>query len=84
MKCLKILCISLIPTGWTSAQWEPFEGHEYYYSSLHAEIDRMWFDARDFCMSHGGDLASIHNDGERDFIFGIVSTNIEKMISKDG
>ena len=81
MKCFKILYISLIPTGWTSAQWEPFEDHEYHYSSLHAETDRMWFDARNYCMSHGGDLASVHTDGERDFIFSMVSTNREKLIS---
>ena len=35
----------------------------------------MWFDARAYCMLQGADLASIHNDAEKNFIYDKVSRN---------
>ena len=35
----------------------------------------MWFDARAYCMLQGADLASIHNDDEKNFIYDKVSHN---------
>ena len=68
-------------TGWASGQgWMPHEGHEYFFSHMNGVLDTMWFDARDYCMREGGDLASIHNDEEKNFIYETVSP----LLSQNG
>ena len=64
-------------SGLVSCQeWLPHSGYEYFFSMLNDEVDRMWYDARSLCMSQGGDLASIHNTEEKNFIFEKVNCSL--------
>ena len=49
---------------------------------LNDEVDRMWYNARSLCMSQGGDLASIHNSQEKDFIFETVNCQFKLTFQK--
>ncbi|XP_077993134.1 macrophage mannose receptor 1-like [Glandiceps talaboti] len=50
--------------------WVYSIGACYYFSSgREVEARKGWDDARDFCLSHAGDLASIHSGLEQEFIF---------------
>ena len=70
-------------SGLVSCQeWLPHSGHEYYFSTLNDEVDRMWYDARSLCMSQGGDLASIHDSEEKDFIFETVNCQFKLNVQK--
>ena len=51
---------------------------------MNGVVDTMWFDARSYCMSEGGDLASIHNDEEKNFIYDMVSFLVSQIWSIPG
>lgn len=68
-------CILMHLTGWASGQgWMPHGDHEYWFSQIEGIVEMMWFDARAYCMEVGADLASIHNDNEKNFIYETVSS----------
>ena len=51
--------------------WWPFSGNCYYVSD--GENKKTWYQARDYCMLKGGDLASIHSNEENTQILRLVS-----------
>ena len=44
--------------------WQKYNGYQYYISTLPDEIESTWYEAREFCMQQGGDVASILNEAE--------------------
>ncbi len=49
-------------------QWRQSAGFEWYVAQSLDEIETTWHAARDFCLLSGGDIASINNQAEHDFI----------------
>ena len=55
------------------SSWLRYDTSEYYISSETEDIDKTWYEARDWCMQNGADLASILSDGETKQISSWVS-----------
>ena len=56
-----------------SSGWYLFNGSCYYISPKYgADSRKTWYDARKYCMQHGGDLASVHSQQENGFIITLV------------
>nr|XP_006815866.1 PREDICTED: macrophage mannose receptor 1-like [Saccoglossus kowalevskii] len=52
----------------TGTDWLEYNGMCYYYSDLSGTDESSWTEAREFCNSQGGELASIHSDNETDWM----------------
>ena len=50
------------------ANWRVYGGYEYYITQYAEEIDYTWYEAREWCMNNGGDLASFHTTDEQTFV----------------
>ena len=58
-------------TGTAAQDWIEYNGHEYYFQTESEDDD--FHAARDFCQQNFGELASILDQNEQDFIAGNVS-----------
>ena len=58
-------------TGTAAQDWIEYNGHEYYFQTESEDDD--FYAARDFCQQNFGELASILDQNEQDFIAGNVS-----------
>ena len=53
-------------------EWESLNGFEYMVDSSSLIT---WHEARDICQQNFGELVSILDDGEKDFVAGLVSSD---------
>ena len=55
----------------------------YYISKESDQIQKNWHDARDYCMSKGGNLVSIHGRREHSMVTGLVGTSSINNCNKE-
>ncbi|KAL5011088.1 hypothetical protein ScPMuIL_013393 [Solemya velum] len=60
---------TVIPCAGNTTDWKFYNGYCYYVSDGYgAESQMSWYDAREYCLQHGGDLLSLHSQMEDNFI----------------
>lgn len=62
----------------SSPDWKLYNGSCYYVNTPKTGPDsrKTWFEAKDYCVQQGGDLASIHTIQENGFLVTLVSTHL--------
>lgn len=55
-----------VPIGGCAPEWILFNGKCYQFNGVNNK--KTWHDARDYCIKHGGNLASVFSQKEQDFI----------------
>lgn len=71
--CFSMVC-GLQHASAARVQWTVGEGHnEHYYEAFDVPAGISWTDAQNTAKSKGGDLASIANEQENNFVFSLVS-----------
>ncbi|XP_023930741.1 macrophage mannose receptor 1-like [Lingula anatina] len=63
------------PTCGSDSDWLAHKDYCYFISGSYGSGTKSWYDARKYCMQNGGDLASIHDSDENDFLLLETSKN---------
>ncbi|XP_013387112.2 macrophage mannose receptor 1-like [Lingula anatina] len=61
------------PQCGSDEKWRAHKDHCYFLSSGYGVWDKTWHDARKYCMQNGGNLASVHDLDENNFLMGETS-----------
>ena len=66
----------IVPVDSCAQEWELFNGFEYIVDSSSLIT---WHEARDICQQNFGELVSILDDDEKDFVAGLVSSGCHEL-----